>query len=130
VSSEARINDISAREEQRRLSKEELLRPRVYEKDEFIEALGGTVRIRSLTHAMRSEIRQKAGFGTKDWDEDRFTSLGIIFSIVDPKLTEEDVESLRQVDAGVYDELVLRISMMNMLGHQEELGKDSSETPS
>ena len=128
--SQAKINDLNAREEQRRLSKAELLQPRVIEKDEYIEALGGTVRLRSLTHAARTEIRDKSHFGTDQWDEDRFTTLGIIYSIVEPELTEEDIEGLRGIDANAYDELVLKISLLNMLGHQEQLGKDSSETPS
>lgn len=125
-----KTQNLETRSEQQRISKEELLRPRLFEKDEFIESLGGTVRLRTLNHRMRSEIREKTGFGTQHWDEDRFTTLGIIYSLVDPELTEEDIDALREVNASTYDELVLRISMLNMLGQTEELGKDSSETPS
>lgn len=128
--SQPKINDLKAREEQHRLSKAELLQPRVIERDEYIDALGGIVRLRSLTHRARSEIRDKSGFGTDKWDEDRFTTLGIIYSIVEPELTEEDIEELRGIDANAYDEMVMKISLLNMLGQQEELGKDSSETQS
>ncbi len=126
----AQLRDLSGREEQRRLSKEELLRPRVFERTEFIEGLGGEIVIRSLTHRQQREIREKAGFGTPDYDEEKLTSFGILESIIDPKLEEKDLERLQDQDAGVYDEIVLKISLLNMMGHSEELKKDSSEIPS
>jgi hypothetical protein len=124
------LRDVAAKEEQRRLSKEELLRPRILEEDVEIEALGGTVRIKSLSHAARQDIRTKSGWGGDAFDEDRMNCLGIVFSLVDPKLTEDDIAALREQDQGIFDELVLKISLLNMLGRTEELKKDSSETPS
>jgi len=126
----ARLKALENEETQRKLSKEELLRPRIVEKEEFIDGLGGTVTLRSLSHARRQEIRTKSGFQTSEWNEDLFTSLGIVYSVVDPKLTEEDIEKLREQDSSVYDELVLKITMLNMLGRADDLKKESSETQS
>ena len=126
---ESHLKSLEAQESQRRLSKEEMLRARIVEKEEFIEGLGGTVLLRSLSHEARQEIRTKSGFQTPNWDEDLFTSLGIVYSVIDPKLTEEDIAELRKQDSQIYDDLVLKITMLNMLGRTEELKKESSETP-
>jgi len=128
--SEAKIRALQAQEEQRRLSKEELLRPRIIEEEQEIEAMGGTVLLRSLSHKQRQEIREKTNFGKPDFDEELFTTLSIIESFVDPKLTIEDVGAIRELSAGVYDDLVMRISLLNLLGRTEDLKKDSSQTPS
>jgi hypothetical protein len=120
----AKVQELKRREEQSRLSKEELLRPRIVERDEYIESLGGNIRIRSLSHAARQEIRARAKFNTNEWDEDLFTNLTIVYSLVDPALTDDDITKLREQDASVYDEIVLKLTMLNMLGRTEDLKKD------
>jgi len=52
--------------------------------------------------------------------------LSIIESIVDPKLTREDLEALREQDATIIDEFVVYISTINMMGRAENLKKESS----
>lgn len=127
---EAKIHSLESREEQHRLSKEELLRPRIVEEEQEVEALGGTIVLRSLSHKQRQIIREKANFGKSDFDEELFTTLSIIDSIVDPKLSVEDIEALREQSAAVYDDLVMRVSFLNLLGKTDDLKKDSNPTQS
>lgn len=127
---EAKVHALQAMDEQRRLSKEELLRPRIIEEEQEIESLGGTVVLRSLSHKQRQEIRQQSNFGKPEFDEELFTTLTIIESLVDPKLAAEDIEALRSQSAAVYDDLVMRISFLNLLGKTDDLKKDSSPTKS
>lgn len=122
---EGKLRDLSAREEQRKLSKEELLRPRKVVEEQFIPGLGGTVTLQSISHRQRQEFREASKFGTAEFDEDRFTLLSIVASVVDPALTLEDVEALKDQDATVIDELIVFISSLNMLGRSEELKKGS-----
>lgn len=109
---------------QRKLSKEELLRPRLVTVEEYIDSLDGKVTLRSMSHGMREELRQKSGWGTPQFDEGKFTMLGIVYSVVDPELTEADVETLMKQDVRIIDELVGKISVLNMLGKVEELKKE------
>jgi len=125
---EGKLQDLSAREGQKRLSKADLLRPRLVEEDVEIVSLGGTVRIKSISHEARQRIREESGFGTPSFDEDRFTMLSIIESITDPVLTEEDLGELRKQDASVIDELIVVISTLNLLGQTDNLKKESETT--
>lgn len=125
---EARLQAVQAQEEQRRLSREQLLGPKPREEEVEIAELGGTVVMRTMTHGLRKELRTKAKFGTDQYDDDLFTRLVIVHTIVDPKLTEEDVAALEQQDITVFDEIVMKISMFNLMGSAEALKKDSSQT--
>lgn len=127
---EGKLNDLEAREEQKRLSKAELLRPRLVEEDVYINSLKGTIRISSISHATRQEIKALCGFGTAKWDEEKFELMGIVSSIIDPKLTVDDLEELAKQDSTVIDEIALAIATLNMLGRTEDLKKDSETTPS
>lgn len=122
---EGKLRDLSAREEQKRLTKEELLRPRRVIDDQYIAGLDGTVSLQSISHRQRQELREKAGFGTDKFNDDEFTMLSIVESIIDPKLTIEDLEALRDQDATVIDELIVYISAINMMGRAESLKKES-----
>ncbi len=125
---EGKQKELEARGEQRRLSKAELLRPRIVEEDININSLGGKVLVKSMSHEARLRIREQCGFNTPQFDEDRFTMLSIMESIIDPQLTEEDLVELRKQDANVIDEIIVQISMLNMLGRTEELKKESEPT--
>lgn len=125
---EARIHDLHSKEEQRRISKEELLRPRMVEEETQIDSLGGTVVLRSMSHARRQDIRTATLLENGQMDEDRFTMLSIVACIKDPELTEEDITALREQDSTVVDELVLKIGLLNMLGRTDDLKKDSAPT--
>lgn len=125
---EAEEKALEAQDLQRRLSKQEFLRPQIHEDDVPILSLGGSVRVRSLTHRTRSELRQRAKFGTPDYDDDLFTDLVIIHSIIDPQLSEADIEQMKEQNFVVYDELIQALSMFNLLGATGNLKKDSSET--
>jgi hypothetical protein len=118
---------LSQREEQRRLSKEELLQPRIREQDVEITGLGGTVRLRSFSHRTRLEVREKAGYGTPQYDENRYTNLCIVHALLEPKLIEEDIDALQDQDQSIYDELVLHISVLNFMGQAGDLKKGSNE---
>ena len=125
----AKVADLKQREAQRRLSKADLLTPRIVEKEVEIVGLGGTVVIRSMSHAVRQELRNLTGWGTDEFDQDRFVCLAVVRSLVDPALTDEDVQALREQDQSIYDELEMQITLLNMIGRTEDLKKDSSPTP-
>lgn len=120
------LKSLEAQEEQRRLSKAELLEPKIVEQDVPIEKLGGSIRIRSLSGATRTRIRQESGFQSPQFDANRMELLTIVYSIVDPELTTDDLEALAKQDAGILDDLTLAVTMLNMIGQVEELKKDSS----
>jgi hypothetical protein len=127
--SEAQAKAVQAQAEQRRLSKEQLLRPQIREEDMHLISLGGTVRIRSLTHRVRQDLRQQAKFNTPEYDDDLFTQLVIINSIIDPQLTMEEVEQFKEQNFVVWDEIITQLSMFNLLDAAGgELKKGSSET--
>jgi hypothetical protein len=126
--SEAQEKAVQAQAEQRRLSKDQLLRPQIREEDVLLISLGGTVRIRSLSHRVRQELRQQAKFGTPDYDDDLFTELVIISSIIDPQFTLEEVEQFKDQNFVVWDEIITQLSMFNLLDAAGgELKKGSSE---
>src|SRR5687768_12887522 len=83
-------------EAQRRLSREELLRPRIHTKEVEIESLGGKVLLKSLSHGKRQEINARSRFGTEEFDAGTMTLLSILESVVEPKLTPEDIEQLAE----------------------------------
>jgi len=127
--SEAQEKAIQAQAEQRRLSKEQMLRPQIREDDIPLLSLGGTVRIRSLTHRTRQELRQQAKFQTPEYDDDLFTALIIQHSVIDPQFTIDEVEQFKDQNFVVWDELITQLSMFNLLDAAGgELKKGSSET--
>lgn len=124
----AHLQALEAKEQQRKLSKEELLRPRLIKETVFVEGLQGEITIKSVSHAKRQELHKLAGVGTDDFDGDRLTMLTIAASIVEPELSESDVAALREQDAAVIDEISMHISALNLMGRSGELKKESSET--
>jgi hypothetical protein len=128
--SEAQEKAVQAQAEQRRLSKELLLRPQIREDDIHLISLGGTVRIRSLSHRVRQDLRQQAKFNTPEYDDDLFTQLVIVHSIIDPQLTIEEVEQFKDQNFVVWDEIITQLSMFNLLDAAGgELKKGSSASP-
>jgi len=121
---QAKVQELRQQEEQRRLSREDMLSARILEESYFIEALGGTVLIKSLSLRERTTIRKAAKANTPEFDEELLEVLSIIYSVKDPALTEEDVDAIRDMDSNIIDELNLHISIMNMAGYS---GKDSRE---
>lgn len=126
---EAKIAQLKQAEEQRRASKEDLLKPRIVREEVFLESLGLTVQIKSMSHLERQQLREQSGWGKEEGiDEGRAELLQILMCLEEPKLEMEDLEALATQDASVIDELSIRISMLNMLGRAEDLKKDSSLT--
>lgn len=135
---------LETQNEQRRLSREQLLAPRQYQEEMEIIGLGGTVIAKSLTNKDRQEIRaMSTGIWKEDGtfevraasdggvqDDERFKLLAICRSIIDPLLTFEDASLLNEQDAGVIDEIELKLSTMNLMGKASEAKKESKETPS
>lgn len=122
------LEALSAREDQRHVSKEELLRPRKVTEEVEISGLDGVVTIRSLSFTKRQEIQKKSKVGTEEFDSDFMTMLSIKESLVDPELTEEDLVKLKEQDASIIDELSVAISMLNLTGRSSELKKGSKKT--
>lgn len=131
-----KVAQLRAQEEQRRLSKEELLSVHRHQDVVPIPELGGAVVIQSLTYRERREIREKAKVGTPEYDEDLMETLSIIKSCIDPPLDEKDLERLKDQDSTIIDTLSLAVGFLNMPGRGESsLGKDSrpmenSDSPS
>jgi hypothetical protein len=126
--SEAQEKAVQAQAEQRRLSKDQLLRPQIREEDVHLISLGGMIRVRSLSHRVRQDIRQQAKFNTPDYDDDLFTELVIVNSIIDPQFTLEEVEQFKDQNFVVWDEIITQLSMFNLLDAAGgELKKGSSE---
>lgn len=127
----SQLKAVEAQEAQRRLSKEELLNPRIREERVFISDLGGEIVLRSLSYAKRAELRSRCGFGSEEtWDDEQFTLLCIVHSVIDPDLTEDDIPAIKEWDQGVFDDMVLKVTLLNMLGHTESLKKESPTTES
>lgn len=124
------LKALEQQEQQRRLSKADLLQPKIVEEDVYIEKLGGSVKIRSFTGEVRSRIRKESGFQTPEFDSDKMELLSIVYSIIEPELTKEDILELNKQDASILDDLSMKITMLNMLGQTEELKKESSPTES
>lgn len=125
---QGKLRALEEQEEQRRLSKEELLRPRKLRQEVEIEGLGGKVEIQTLSYQKRRELKAEAKAGTAEYDDDLFTLLVISESVVDPKLTRGDLEALGEQDGMVLDTLSVEVAKLNLMGKAEELKKDSSET--
>ena len=127
----SQLKAVEAQEAQRRLSKEELLNPRIREDRVLIPDLGGEIVMRSLSYATRAELRSRCGFGSEEnWDDELFTLLCIVHSVVDPQLTEDDIPAIKEWDQGVFDDMVLKVTLLNMLGRTDPLKKDSPTTGS
>jgi hypothetical protein len=127
--SEAQEKAVQAQAEQRRLSKEQMLRPQIREEEIPLLSLGGTILVRSMSHRTRSELRQQAKFQTPEYDDDLFTELVIINSIIDPQFTLEEVQQFKDQNFVVWDEIITQLSMFNLLDAAGgELKKGSSET--
>lgn len=119
---------VQAEAEQRRLSKEEFLQPRIHEEDIELQGFGGVVRVRSLSVRQRKELREQCGFGKDDtWDEDKFTKLMIRETLIEPQLTLEDVEQLEEMNMVLYDQLVSEITVFNVIGKVDEAKKGSKK---
>lgn len=117
-------------EQQRRASRDDILTPQIIEDDIYLVSLDATVRIKSMSHNMRKALQDKYKFGTEEWDEEGFNMEGIVKSMMDPELTLDDVEALKEQSATVIDELINAISHLNMFGRALQLKKGSLQTPS
>ena len=123
------VKDLAAREAQRRASKEDLLRPRRFRDDVFIEGIQATVTLQSLSQAQRQEIQEKAQVDGQ-YNAELAGLMTIALSVVDPELSLDDVKALSQQDVGVIDELHVHIALMNNMGKVEGLKKESSRIES
>lgn len=127
MGNEGQVRDLQAREAQRKASREDLLRPRKYREEVFVDGIQATVTLQSLSQEKRQEVQEKARVNG-EFDGELAGLLTIVASVVEPELTLADVESLRQQDAAVIDELHVLIAQMNMMGKVTELKKGSEMT--
>lgn len=123
----SKVAQLRAQEEQRRLSREDLLSVHRVEQVHEVPDLGGVVVLQSLTHRERQKLRDETKAGTPEYDEGLMEVLSIVASLKEPKLTQEDVEALRDQDSTIIDGLVMEITFLNMSG-RKDLGKESSQT--
>lgn len=127
---QGKLKDVSDKDAQRRLSKQEILTARVRTEPYFIPALGGEVVLRSLTRAQVEDIQTRSNWGKDEFDENLYQALSVVYAMADPEMSLADVDSIRGLENAVFQELVLEITMMNMVGRGEETKKDSEPTPS
>lgn len=127
--SAAQVAQLKKAEEQRRVSREDLISIHTRQEEVELAAFdGGVITLRSMTARRRRELREKAGYGGENWDEDYFTALCVVECLVEPQLNEADVAVLMEQDAGLWDELTLHVSLINMPAPKKsvkDLGKDS-----
>lgn len=130
----AKVAQLQARDQAKRLSREDLLTIRKREEEVELASFGGdTVIIRTLTARERREFREMAGYGSEEWDEDYFTALCVAASMVEPKLELEDAKVLMEQESALWDELTLNVNLINIPGAKlgvKDLGKDSKTTES
>lgn len=112
---------------QKRLNREQFLQSRIVEKTVPINSMGGEIVIRSMSVKARKELRAKAS-PDGQYDDDLFTRLVIVHSLVDPQLEESDIEAIQEQNGQVFDEVVLAVTMLNTFGAGEDDLKDLEET--
>lgn len=137
---ETRLRALEQQSEQRRLSREQFLTPKIREEEVPIAGLGGSILIRSVSHSVRRRLREEATptdpeTGLAVYDDDLFTRLFVVESIVDPELTHDDVEALEKQSATVFDQIIMALTIFGAGDAVVEAKKDSptsqsSDTPS
>ena len=125
-----KVRALQARAEQQKASRELLLHPRRFRQDVLIEGLGAEVTLQSLSQEQRKDIQEKAQGDDGTYDGEQAGLLTIVACVVDPELTLNDLEALKQQDAAIIDELHMHIALMNQMGKVPELKKGSSKTGS
>lgn len=118
-SSKASLHSLEQGKEQKRLTREQFLQTRISEQTVFIDSMGGEIVMRSLSVKARRELRLKAS-PEGVYDDDLFTRLVIVHSIIDPPISDVDLAQLEEQDGRVFDEVVLKITMLNSFGVGEE----------
>jgi len=118
---------LEAREQQRRLSRQDLLQPKIIEKEVEIAELGGTVLLKSLSYEVRSSIRKATGWGSGNMDAELFELMLIAESVIDPPLTVDDLQELKKQDLTIIDVLSVECSILNSPGRATELKKGLEE---
>lgn len=122
--SKSGVAQLKVAEAQRRATREDILSPQIVEEDIYITSLDAWVIIRTMSHRKRKALQEKHKFGTPEYDDEAFTFEGIVQSLVEPKLTLEDVEALKDQNAAVVDEIINNITQLNMFGRALDLKKE------
>lgn len=132
----AEVAQLKQKESQRRLSREELLKPKFVEEELYIEELGGTVLLRSMSQEARRIVNEKPkildeeGNETGKVDQPLFERLAIRHSVIEPALTDSDIDQFKEIDALIIDKLILAIQLLNSVGNLDSLKNSSSGTQS
>lgn len=92
-------------------------------KTEFIESLGADVSFVSMGAKDRDRIEKGTGYGTDQFDRTKYTVLSLVQCIEEPQLTEADLEQFANQDIRIIDELVLQVTLLNMVGGDPEEAK-------
>jgi hypothetical protein len=92
-------------------------------KVEFIESLGAEVALISMGARDRDRIEKLSGYGTDEFDRTKHVMMSLITCIEEPKLTEDDIEALAEQDIRIIDELIMHITLLNIVGGDPETAK-------
>lgn len=93
-----------------RLSLDQILSaPDLPEREVEVPEWGGSVKVRSLTKAAQEHLRKSAK-SADGVDEEKLQMLLIVHCVVDPPMTEADIESLRKKSAAAINRLGLAIA--------------------
>lgn len=92
------------------------------EEDVAVPQWGGSVRIKALTKAEHQALRTQAtiskpgatpGEVVKEIDDQRFETLLVIHSVIEPKFAPDEAELLRGKSAGAIDTIIKAITALN-----------------
>ena len=97
--------------------------------------LGGTVTVRGLTRLELRCLRERAGIGVGDVDEEQLDLLFVVFGLADPRLIDGDritddtavaeaVNFARQLPGGTVAHIVARVMWLTGLRGLTEAGAD------
>jgi hypothetical protein len=81
----------------------------------------GTIRIRALSLHEVDDVRRKATVKGGEADAGKLMAYALYYGVVEPKLSEDAVDSLMAGSAGVLTKVARRIMALSGLGADEEL---------
>jgi hypothetical protein len=112
-----------ANEQRQMATRDMLLTLHRTRKVEFIETLGAHVAFVSMGASTRDRIEKECGVGTEEFDRTKYTTMALVECIEDPKLTEADLQALADQDLRIIDELVMQVTLLNVIGGDPEEAK-------
>lgn len=125
---DAEVRQLEVAEGQRMISREALLRPKILEEEVYIPALDGFIKVRTMNVEARDRINKASKFGTATFDAALYTLLCIAHCVIEPQLSESDVEALRKQDIRIIDQIEGQLTSLHLTGEAVQLKKGSAKT--